>query len=61
MLGKYRTFQDLILEFCDTCEIYYTGEIVMLFVVDRFTTPPSGCPYLRGVNLNFLKKIIVYV
>ena len=28
----------------------------MLFVVERFTTPSSGCPYLRGVNLNFFKK-----
>ena len=27
-----------MLKFCDTCEIYYTGDTVIFFVFDRFTT-----------------------
>ena len=38
---KYWKFQDLILKFCDTCEIYYTWEIVIFSAVDRFTTKAS--------------------
>ena len=50
MLEKYWTFQDLILEFCDTYEIYSSWDIVIFFVFDRFTTHDSTKVSLKGYN-----------